>query len=296
MYKLLLYALSHISFVIIFATGLSARQGIPEYQISDDSLYFKARDFALAGETDKALDAATLLYGRNPLYHDAAVLIARIYAREKNYGSARKYIYQITGKNPAYYDALSVLADIEIWEGNHMIAIETLNKALSFHPDDEDFLYKKATAYMRHGLTAEAIMALDRILEINPGNQEAKELLDSLSTPGFYYFRENHYLLSGYSGEFFRSPYKRHMHIGTAGYSHYTVNGPLAFKLNFANTYIDGSGMTRYPSLQYEIESYPRLSSGEYLLLNYAFSRSIVFPGHRGAFEYFRALPSGFEA
>ncbi len=54
--------------------------------------------------------------------------------------------------------------------------------------------------------------------------------------------------------------------------------------------------MTRYPSLQYEIESYPRLSPDSYLLLNYAYSRGLVFPGHRGAFEYFRALSGGFEA
>jgi YaiO family outer membrane protein len=296
MYKTLLVFLIHtFSFLILFP-DLSASEPIPELHTYDGDPYLKALEFAHAGRTDEALLIAIDLYDKNPLYHDAAVLIARIYSWDKNFESARYYLRKVTENDPRYHDALAASIDVELWEGNQQEALNASIHALSFYPDDEVFLIKKARAYILDGMYEEASSVLNLVISINSGNQEAIDLLKSLSSPGFYHYRENNYVLAGYSGDYFNIPYNRRLHIGTAGYSHYTGIGPVIARINFANTFIDGTGLTRYPSLQYEIESYPRISQKFYLMLNYAYSRGLVFPGHRAAFEIFREMPSGFEA
>lgn len=235
--------------------------------ITDDSLYFYARDLAFSGNYEEARKNALFLIERNPGYYDAWVLIARVYAWEADYDSARYYITGVIDLSPGHYDAFSAFIDIEFWAGNYAGAVEIADEALVFYPGDELLLVKKARALMRE-----------------------------LNTPGFFYFRENNYLLTGYYGEFFENPYSRHYHMGTAGYSHYNEWGPVTGRVNFANVFFDGTGYTRYPSIQYEADTYPRLNDRTYLLINYAFSRGIIFPGHRAAFEIFRSLPAGFEA
>lgn len=276
--------------------SILAQHELQYNQISDDSLFIKARSLAFEGYNEMALGAAMFLLDRNNSYYDASVLVARIYAWENQYDSARVYLDSVTDNFPGYYDALSALIDVEIWDGNYLQAAGTANTALSYHPDDEIFLLKKAKAFHLQGSKEDAKETLEYLLEINPYNEEALKLLNSMDKPGLYHYRENNYLLGGYYGDFFQKPYSRHLHTGTAGYSYYSRQGPLTGKLNFANVYFDGTGLTRYPSFQYEVESYPKLSADAYLLLNYAYSRSSVFPGHRGAFEYFRNLPRGFEA
>ncbi len=283
-----------------FSSGLSAQDKDGFKDLTDDSLFFKAKAMAFDDKWEEAREAAMVLLDRNPLYHDASLLIARLFAWEENYDSARVFINNVIDTSPGYYDALSALIDIEIWDGNYSLAVETAEIALSLHPGDKGFLYQKAMAFLYQDMEDQTRETLAILLEVDPDNEGALELLKVLDAPGFYYYRENSYLLSGYFGEYFNEPYSRNFHMGTAGYSHFTSRGPVTVKLNFANTYIDGTGMTRYPSLQYEIESYPRISPDSYLLINYAYSRKRsllqVFPGHRGAFEYFRNLPRGFEA
>ncbi len=296
MNKILLKIIAPVFFLFALNAELPAQDSRNFVKHSDDSLFIVARNLAYEGETAMALEAAGILLDRNPMHHDAMVLIARIYAWDKNYEAARKYLGNVLDYNQHYYDALSALIDVESWEGNHENAFETAGKALSFHPGDTGFLYQKARALHYMDRNSEAAEILEELAYSDPVNQEVLDLLERLRMPGFYHYRENNYLLAGYYGEFVREPWSRDFHMGTAGYSRYTSIGPVTGKINFANTYFDGTGLTRYPSLQYEIESYPKLTAESYLLLNYAYSRGDVFPRHRGAFEYFRNLPGAFEA
>jgi YaiO family outer membrane protein len=295
MYKVVVFFLIHTFFFLILYPDLSAFELYQQLNTSDDDPYLKALELAHAGRTDEALVIAIDLYEKQPHYHDAAVLIARIYSWNKNFDSARYYLRKVTEKDARYHDALAASIDVELWDGNQEEALDASIHALSLYPDDESFLIRKARAYILIGNYKDASSVLNLVISINPDNQEAIDLLKRLSSPGFYHYRENNYVLAGYSGDYFNVPYNRRLHIGTAGYSHYSAIGPVIGKINFANTFIDGTGLTRYPSLQYEIESYPRLSQRFYLMLNYAYSRGLVFPEHRAAFEIFRELPSGFE-
>ncbi len=286
-------------FVVAFflaGTCIHARQEIQYDRFPDDSLFIRALNSAHDGDHKEALKISLFLLQRNEFYYDASVLAGRIYAWEKQYDSARIYLINVTDALPDYHDALSALIDIELWAGNYLQAAGNAANALNYHPGDEVFMLKKAEAYLLHGSREEAVEILEYLLEINPDNQEAPELMDNLNEPELYYYRDNNYLLAGYYGDFFQDPYSRHFHMGTAGYSHHNPWGSLTGKVNFANVYFDGTGLTKYPSLQYEVESYPIISSDSYSLLNYAYSQSMVFPEHRAAFEYFRALPLGYEA
>lgn len=296
MNEILLKILTPVFLLLALNTESPAQDSRNFDRYSDDSLYIVARNFAYDGETTMALEAAGMLLERDSKHYDAMVLIARIYAWDNNYIEAKKYLENVLDDNQHYYDALAALIDIEFWEGNHENAFETAGRALTFHPGDTLFLYQKARALYYMGRNSEAAEILEKLADSDPVNQSVLDLLDRLRMPGFYHYRENDYLLAGYYGEYVREPWSRDFHMGTAGYSRYTSIGPITGKINFANTYFDGAGLTRYPSLQYEIESYPKLSMDSYLLINYAFSRGDGFPPHRGAFEYFRKLPGAFEA
>ena len=285
-----------ISLIIISSTfGVTAREHGYFYPDPDDSLYFKASQMAVDGDFEKARLAALSILERNPEYYDAAVLVGRLHAWKARYDSSRLYLNQVISNMPDHYDALSAIIDVEIWSESYTQAVSKADTALLLYPDDTGFLIQKAKALIYQGMIADARKILNDILETDPENPEAVELLKSIDIPGFYYYRENSYLLGGYHGEFFRDPFNRSFHMGTAGYSHFTGKFPVTFKLNFANIWLDGTGLGRLPSFQYEVEAYPKLTSTSYLLLNYAYSPDIVFPGHRGAFEYFRGLSRGYE-
>ncbi len=288
----------HLLFITLlsFCASVNAQKFEEFSSMPDDSLFIHARELAFSGYIDDALTAALALHKRNPSYHDASVLLGRIYAWDGRSGLSLEYIHRVIIEDPCHYDALSAQIDALTWSENYDRALEAVESALDCHPDDELFLYNKAYAFYLLETEEEAEQILVRLLDINPENRDALELRQLIKTPDVYYYRENNYLLGGYHGEFFEEPYSRRMHIGTAGYSYYTGMGPVTGKINFGNIYFDGTGMSGYPALQYEIETYPSLPDEGYLFLNYAFSMGSVFPRHRGAFEIFRQLPGGFKA
>ncbi len=160
-FDFLVYVLFYTSAVIFFIPDSVAREEGRCSIFSDDSLYFKARNLAHSGETEKALEAALILLERNPLHHDASVLAARLYSWERQFDSARYYIKNVTDHHPGYHDAMSALIDIEIWDGNYLQAVEAAENALSFHPGDEEFMFKKARGLFYGEMISEATEILE---------------------------------------------------------------------------------------------------------------------------------------
>ncbi len=66
-------------------------------------------------------------------------------------------------------------------QGKFAEAIENYQKALSKAPKNEGLMYNLSRAYLDSGDTAQARQVLLKALEINPGFEEARELLASLS-------------------------------------------------------------------------------------------------------------------
>ncbi len=281
---------------------------------SADELLEKARKAAHSGENELSREIAFYILEKHPGYLDARVLAGTTLSWDGLYDSARVLLTDVLDSHHAHFDALNAVINLEIWDGNYEEAVRYCNTGLDYHYETELFSLKKARALRLAGQLPLAILAIEQLLEIYPDNQNAQHVLvwyrmllsQSLSElffdafHGLSYHPELHmkrsYILAEYHGDYFDRSYKRRWHMGSVGYSRNTSFGPVTGKINFAQTYFDGRGLTRYPVLQYELESYPVLSPQYYAFVNYAYSRGASFPDHRGALELYRKLPRAFEA
>ncbi len=284
--------------------------------VTADNLFSLAREKVYAGETEEGRILAYAILEQYPEYYDALVLAAITLSWEGMYDSARVHLKNVFEKHIAHFDALNAIINLEIWDGNYEEAIKYCNTGIDYHYETDLFLFKKGRALRLAGHLPLAIKAIEQILEMYPDHREAQYLLvwykmlmnrsmkelfehNFIIMPASVHpelFRKRSYILAEYHGDFHDSPYERRWHMGSAGYSHYTSFGPVTARINFAQTYFDGRGLTRYPSLQYELESYPVLSADYYAYIAYAYSGGSSFPKHRAGLELFRNLPHAFEA
>ena len=287
------YALTFILLLAITGSGISQDENRPP---DTDELFQVARSTAFAGEREKARQICLDILEKNPNYYDASVLIGRTLAWDKNYDSARVVLNGVLQKRFGYRDAIDAMADIELWTGNVAEAIRLCNIGLSFSENDKGLLLKKAGAQSRLGDTEGAKITLNQLLLLDPENEEALKILKSLEVVSFLPLNERDYILSDYAGDFHRTPYKRRFHSAGIGYGKRMSFGPLIGRVNLAQTYVNDSPIEDKPSLQFELESYPRLSASNYLYVNYGYGIGKSFPLHRGGLEWFQKLPAKFEA
>jgi YaiO family outer membrane protein len=265
-------------------------------RLNSDELFQLARSTAFAGEREKAREICLEILEKNPGYYDASVLIGRTLAWDKNYDSARVVLNGVLQKRFGYRDAIDALADIELWTGNVEEAIRLCNIGLSFSENDKGLLLKKARAQVRQGDNEGARITINQVLSLEPENEEALKILKSIDVVSFLPLNERDYVLSDYNGDFHRTPYKRRFHSAGIGYGKRMSFGPLIGRINLAQTFVNETPIEDKPSIQFELESYPRISASNYLYLNYGYGIGKSFPLHRGGLEWFQKLPAKFEA
>ncbi len=316
--------LSKVKYSLFIVTGLLLLFNIntgnaSSFHSSDtvtvEDLFHLARQRAYDGETEKAREIAYNVLENNQDFHDARVLVGITLSWDGHYDSARVQLKHVLDAHTAHFDALNAIINLELWDGNYEEAVKYCNMGIDYHYETTRFLFMKARALRLACQLPLAIIAVEQVLDLYPGHREAQFLLAwykmlynrsilELFEHNFLkmhsgmhpeLFRERSYFLAEYHGDFHDSPYERRWHMGSAGYSHYTPYGPVTAKINFAQTYFDGRGLTRYPSFQYELETYPVFSPQYYAYASYAYSGGSNFPRHRGGFELFRNLPRGFE-
>lgn len=280
--------------VLIISVPFFAQEKVDP--LNTDELFQQARSTAFAGEREKARQICLDILEKNPDYLDASVLIGRTLAWDKNYDSARVILNGVLQKRFGYRDAIDALADIELWTGNVAEAIRLCNIGLSFSENDKDLLLKKARAQVRLGDNGGARITIEQVLMLEPENEEALKILNSIDVVSFLPLNERDYVLSDYSGDFHRTPYKRGFHSAGIGYGKRMPFGPLIGRINLAQTFVNESPIEDKPSIQFEIESYPRITSSNYLYVNYGYGIGKSFPLHRGGLELFQKLPAKFEA
>ncbi len=184
-----------------------------------------------------------------------------------------------------------------MWKyGNLAEALHFCNTGLYFNENDLGFLLKKTRIQAGLGNYDEARLSINKVLLIDPLNEDANKLFESFQGPFFLPLIERDFILVDYWGNYFNAPYKRRFNSAGIGYAKVMSFGPLIGRLNFAQTSINNSAVEANPSLQFEIESYPRISEASYLFVNYAYGIGMSFPNHRGGLELFHTLPRNFEA
>lgn len=141
--------------------------------LNSDQLFQSARERASAGKYDEARLICRKLLRNSPNFHDVRTLLGRTYAWEKRFDEARATFEEVIRRAPMYSDAYIALADVEFWSGNTDQALGVVLGALQRFPANQNILLREAKILAATNKEREALVALDKLLRLNPTNDEA---------------------------------------------------------------------------------------------------------------------------
>ena len=252
-----------------------------------DEIYARADEEANAGNWKLARLYCRQILADDPDHFNTNLLMAQTFAFENKFDSARFICTKLYDLYPKRYDLMDLMVNIEIWNRKYRAALPHVEQALDTWPNDENFLFKKAKIQYLAKDYQDALTTLDELFDTYPEHEEGNTLKKDILENHLYrdyVFVENYY-------EYFKEPFLNRKLITSAGVSKWTKYGTYIARINMGEE-------LPYKSLafQYELEAYQRLFPTNYLYLDYAWSRHLFFPQHRGAVEFFQRLPKGFEA
>ncbi|MES2003683.1 MAG: YaiO family outer membrane beta-barrel protein [Bacteroidota bacterium] len=220
----------------------------------------------------------------SPDYADLKIFLGRIHSWSKEYDSARYYFHSVLQKTPDYADASVALADLEYWNDDNTKSLQVINDGLQFHASSEDLLVRKARVLNAMRRFAEAQVAVDKALQLNRNNTEARSLANRIKESSV----KNKISLS-YDYVYFDKQFSDPWHLASFDYTRTTGIGSITGRINYANRFTENG-------VQYEIEAYPRISNTFYTYVNAGYSDKVgVFPQWRGGFSLYANLPKSFE-
>lgn len=253
--------------------------------LSADGLLLLARKAAF--EEDNYALAKYRLYKAlhiSPGYTDVKIFLGRIHTWTKNYDSARYYFNGVLQSSPGHEDASLALADLEYWNDNYAQGLEIVEAALSSHPSSQELWVRKAKLLNASRRYAEAQVAVDRALKINRNDTEARSLANRIKESSY----KNKIGLS-YDYVYFDKQFADPWHLASLDYTRTTGIGSVIGRINYANRFKESG-------VQYELETYPRISNTFYSYVSIGYSDKVgVFPHWRGGFSLYANLPASFE-
>jgi YaiO family outer membrane protein len=265
----------------------SAQTGLE--RIDTDKLFEKARNLAREGKRTEAANICRNILERKPDYHEVRVYLARIHMWEKEYPAARKELDRLFTAGVNSLDAFLAIIDLEYWTGRPAAALNRAKEAMSAHPDEPELLIRYARVLVKLEELETAARALDRLLSLEPGHEEAGWLSRRVqtSTRSFKLFQRYRY------DRFDRGSGDRWAwHMLSVGISGKLKSATLIGRVNYADR---SYGSSSRSGLQYEVDAYPKFGRGWYAYLNAGYSSSAIFPKYRGGAEIFTGLPHSFE-
>jgi len=286
-YNNLISILSLLMLMLISTGSLLSQPSVAD---DPDGWYFRARELAFEEKYEEARAICDQILEIYPEYHDVKTLKARTYSWEGEFVKSNDLLREVLQADPKNSDALFALIDLQIWYGDYEEVIKFLNIALAEDPNNTHLLYRKALALKETGDDIAAVVLLNQILDLDPTNEDAKELLDSIETT-----RLVNHIGIGYRGTYFPESNlnTKPWHLYYAELGRRTRGlGPVAIRANYAVR--DDINLS---SLQIEADAYPTVRPGTYLYLNIGYSPdSKLFPITRFGFEVYQTLPASWEA
>ena len=245
----------------------------------------KASTLAFSGKRAEARKILREILVLKPSYTDAQTLLARTYAWDRKFDSARieiKKAFLLSDKNE---EATNASIDVELWSYNFQSALELSNKALQeINPRSEEFLFRKARAQAGLGNNKDSYTTLQELLKINPKSEKAIAASETARNEAQLNSLGVTYDYDGFSTTF--NPW----HAGSAFYSLKTKYlGKVIARINYARRF-DITG------LQYEVDMYPKITKQMYSYINFGYSNADIFPNYRFGFSLYQPLPHRFEA
>ncbi len=276
--------------LITFILGISAV--VSGQELTIDSSYSQAREWASAGKYENTRKICNYILDSIPEHYDAKVLLALTYSWENNYDTARTMLQEIIDNEPGYWDALNGLTDIGMWTHKYDTALYFSDQGLKYHPKDMTFLVKKARILIDLERYDQAERVILEILEEEPSNAEALNLMEKLDK-----VRIKNKIMLEYDFEFYEEPWSRRWHLFAVSYERKTRIGSIIGRVyagDMVRTGEDplfGDGAV----FQYELEAYPQFSKNNYAFVNYSYSPDSLFPEHRVGLEFYQKLPWAME-
>lgn len=247
-----------------------------------DALFKKAREFSYNDNYSQARRICVKILEKKPDYYEVRTFLGRTYTWQKNYDMARTELSRVLIEKENDLDALSALFDVEFWSENYEVANDYLKIALSYYPNSEDLLLKRAKLQMKLDDKGAAALTLRRVLDLNPGNKEAIQLMNSL---------EGRRLNNNFQSSFIVDEYDKNRAPQVLVSSQLGRNftfGSLTMRINLADKF-------GKRGLQYELESYVHFTKGIYANLSTGFAYDVIFPKEKYGAELYFKLPAGFE-
>jgi len=247
-----------------------------------DALFKQARNLGSSDNTEQARRICQKILERNPNYYEVRTYLGRTYAWDKMYDNARTELSRVLIEKENDLDALSALVDVEMWSGNYDIAADYLKIGLASHPTSEELLLKKAKVQLRQNDKESTALTLRRVLDINPGNKDALNMMIALDMD-----RLNNRFQLQYESDFFDRDYKPQQ----------LLSAEISRSFKFGSMTMRGSAADRfgYQGIQYEVESYVHFTRSTYADLTIGTSTSRIFPKQNYGAEVYQKLPAGFE-
>lgn len=265
---------------IYFATPVLAQ---PVFD--SDAELKKASTLAFSGKRAEARKILREILVLKPNYTDAQTLLARTYAWDNKFDSARIEIKKALLLSDKNEEATNASIDVELWSDNNNAALEISNKALKeINPRSEDFLLKKARAQFKLKNYKAADSTLQALLKINPKNEKAISALEAVKWAAMI-----NKIGVGYEYENFSTTFTP-WHMVSPFYSRKTKYlGTVIGRINYANRF-DETG------IQYEVDMYPKLTKNTSSYFNVGYSKDDIFPDFRFGFSLYQNLPKSWEA
>jgi tetratricopeptide (TPR) repeat protein len=196
-----------------------------------DALFRQARTMGGSDNNDQARRICQKILERKPDYTEVRVYLGRTFAWEKDYDNARTELGRVLIEKENDLDALSALIDVETWSGNYDVAMDYLKLALNLHPTNEDLLIKRAKIQIRQENKESAAITLRRVLDLNPGNRTALNMMVSLESE-----RLNNSFQVQYDSDFFDKELKPQQ----------ALSGQLGRSFRFGSITMRGKAANRF--------------------------------------------------
>ena len=102
--------------------------------------------------------------------------------KAKKYDESLKTGIELLKKVPNHHDALFMVGGIYYLKNKYKTAISYLDKSLVIGAYDVDVLLLKAYSHQKLGENKQAIPCCEKILEVDPKNNEVSKLLEQLNS------------------------------------------------------------------------------------------------------------------
>ena len=249
-----------------------------------EPVFKRARDLAISGKRNEALQLLKTHLQEYPDDGDARVIYGIVLSWEGKYDESRKQLNQLLSKNPTNGDALPALINVELWSDHPDRAAALAAQGLQDNPNNTSLLLAQAKAFKNLQKYPEAIQSLNRLLDQEPHNSAALNLRKALEVMSRTWETS-----IGQSYEWLNDG--NPMWIETAATIKYQSSvGSILGRFSRADRFSLSSN-------QMELDFYPRIRPGTYAYINVGYSPDgILYPDYRFGTDLYQSLPRGWES